>query len=326
MLRFLLRRLGQAALTLLGVMLITFLLFNVIAGDVSALYLKPGASQDEDAKARWEADHGLDKPLLINARHEDDSLRSPFTREFWDTQFTDFMVNAVTFNAKSYKTGKSIREIIVERAPYSLALAIPAMGIGWLGAMVISLIVAYNHDRLVDKVGVFLSVLGMCIPFLAYMILGQWVAYQVSPGLTSGLRHVHNLYVPIGISVLASLGANVRFYRTIFLNEMQQDYIRTARAKGASAARVLFIHVLRNGMLPILTQLVMMIPFLIMGNLLLETFFRVPGLGGIMLSSINNRDIPIISALTMLTAVIYIVGILVTDLLYAVFDTRVRLQ
>jgi peptide/nickel transport system permease protein len=324
MLEFLLRRLFQAALTLLGVMIITFLLFNVIAGDVSANYLKPGAPQE--AKDRWLRQHGLDKPLMFNTRDEDDAFRSPLTSEFWDTQFTDFMKNAFTFRAESYRTGKTIGEIIAERAPYSLALAIPALGIGWMGAMVISLIVAYNHDRWADKLGVFLSVLGMCVPFLAYMILGQWLIFIISPGLISGTRDIHNLYIPIGISVIAGLGANVRFYRTIFLNEMQQDYIRTARAKGASAGRVLFIHVLRNGMLPILTQLVMMIPFLIMGNLLLETFFRVPGLGGTMLSSINNRDIPIISALTLLTAMIYITGILITDILYAVFDPRVRLR
>ncbi len=325
MLQFLLRRVFQAALTIFGVMLVTFLLFVIVAGDPAENYVPKGAG--EDAKARWRQEHGLDKPLMLNVRCVDGSLHSPFTTTFWDSRFINFLKDGLTFNAKSFSPdGESIRTIIKERAPYSLALAIPAMGIGWFGAMAISLIVAYNHDRWVDKVGVFLSVLGMCIPFLAYMIIGQWAAFKLSPSLTSGLRHIHNLYVPIAISVIAGLGANVRFYRTIFLNEMQQDYVRTARAKGASTGRILFIHVLKNGMLPILTQLVMMVPFLIMGNLLLESFFMIPGLGDVMLSSITSRDIPIISALTLLTAVIYVFGILITDILYAVFDPRVRLQ
>jgi peptide/nickel transport system permease protein len=128
------------------------------------------------------------------------------------------------------------------------------------------------------------------------------------------------------IAVVAGLGANVRFYRTVILDEVNRDYVRTAMAKGVPMPTVMFRHVLKNCMLPILTNLVLAIPFLILGSLLLERFFGIPGLGGLMLSSIMDRDVPIVTGLTFLTAVIYTAGLLVTDILYAVFDPRIRLQ
>jgi peptide/nickel transport system permease protein len=318
MLAFALRRLFQAVLTLAGVMVLTFLLFNYIAGDVSRHYLPHNPSQR--MQDDWNTQHGFDKPKFVNTHY------APWQGEFWDSQFIHHMANSVTFRAESLKFKKPIAEIVAERAPYSLALTIPALALSWTAGMIISLIVAYYRDTWIDRVGVFLTVIGMCIPFLAYMIFGQWIVAKINPGLAWGCDSIHNLYVPIGISVIAGLGGSVRFYRTIFLDEVQRDYVRTARAKGASLGRVLFVHVLKNCMLPILTSLVMAIPFLIMGNLLLERFFGIPGLGDLMLSSISTRDIPMISALTFLTAVIYVFGILITDLLYAVFDPRVRLK
>ena len=319
MLAFILRRLGQALLTLAGVMVLTFILFNFIAGDVSRHYLARDPSPED--RATWNAQHGFDKPKFINTDY------APWQGEFWDSQFTHHMVNSVTFKAKSLKfEDQTIAEIIIDRAPYSLALTVPALGFGWCLGMSISLMVAYYRDTWIDRTGVFLTVIGMCIPFLAYMIFGQWLVAQISPPLAWGYRNIHNVYIPISIAVIAGLGGNVRFYRTIFLDEVQRDYVRTARAKGASLGRVLFVHVLKNCMLPILTSLVMAIPFLIMGNLLLEQFFGIPGLGDLMLTSISTRDIPMISALTFLTAAIYVFGILITDLLYTVFDPRVRLN
>ncbi len=200
-------------------------------------------------------------------------------------------------------------EIIRQRARYSLSITVPALAMGWAAAMVVSCLVAYYRGTWIDRVGVFLSVLGMCVPYLAYMVIGQWLVFELSPPLAFGLRSRVNIYIPVIIAVLAGLGANVRFYRTVILDEVNRDYVRTAMAKGVPMPTVMFHHVLKNCMLPILTNLVLAIPFLILGSLLLERFFGIPGLGGLMLSSIMDRDVPIVTGLTFLTAVIYTAGL-----------------
>lgn len=301
---YILRRLIQAVLTLLGVMLLTFVLFKWVAGDVASAYVsdKLGA----EARKVFVEKHGLDKP--------------------WYHQFTAHLWDSATFQGQSYATDQSLPSIIAERAKYSLAITVPAMVLGWLGAMIISCVVAYFRDTWIDRVGVFLSVLGMCVPYLAYMLLGQYLVFQVEPRAAWGLRYAGNIYVPVAIAVIAGLGGSVRFYRTVILDQVNQDYVRTARAKGVPLPGILFQHVLKNCMLPILTNLVTAIPFLIMGSLLLERFFGVPGLGDLFVSSIQSRDVPIISGLTYLTALIFVLGLLVTDVLYAVVDPRVRLR
>lgn len=302
--RFVARRLIQSAFTVFGVMLLTFVLFRVIAGDVSADYVNPKLG--EEARRAWLQKHGLDRP--------------------WQEQFAHHLLSSVTFQGRSYQTEERLTSIVAKRARYSLALTVPALALGWLAAMVISCFVAYYRDTWIDRMGVFVSVVGMCIPFLAYMILGQWIMFRIYPSAAWGMRSRANLYVPILISVIAGLGGSVRFYRTIILDQVNQDYVRTARAKGAPLTTILFKHVIRNCMLPILTNLILAIPFLIMGALLLERFFGVPGLGDLMLDSISRRDVPIITGLTFLTSVIYVLALLATDVLYAVVDPRVRLE
>ncbi len=304
MLRFIFRRLVQAVFTVFGVMLLTFLLFRVIAGDVSADYVNPKLGAE--ARETWLHKHGLDRP--------------------WPQQFLDHLVNSVTFQSKSYQTEQKLTAILARRAKYSLALTVPAMAIGWMLALIVSCFVAYYRDTWIDRVGVFLSVVGMCIPFLAYMILGQLLMANIYPPAMWGLRYRANIFVPIGISVVAGLGMSVRFYRTVILDQIGQDYVRTARAKGAPLTTVLFRHVIRNSMLPILTNLIAAIPFLIMGSLLLERFFGVPGLGDLMIDSISRRDVPIVTGLTFLLSLVYVLALLITDVLYAVVDPRVRLS
>jgi peptide/nickel transport system permease protein len=243
-----------------------------------------------------------------------------------NSQFVDHLVKSVTFQARSLRTNEKLTEIIGQRAPISLSLTVPAMAMGWIAALVISCFVAYFRGTALDKMGVFLSVLGMCIPFLAFMIYGQWAMFEVAPSHAYGLFHRSNIYLPVLIMVIAGLGGSVRFYRTVILDEVGRDYVRTARAKGAPLTTVLFKHVLKNCMLPILTNLIMAIPFLIMGSLLVETYFGISGLGDLTLTSINNRDEPIINAMVFLTAAIYTAGVTVTDIGYAVFDPRIRLR
>ncbi len=260
-----------------------------------------------------------------------DRLEAGISRVSWganlfNTQFFWHLWHSVTFQGRSYKTNELLQDIILKRAKYSLAITVPAMAMGWFLAMFVASIVAYHRGHLIDKAGVFVCVLGMCIPYLVYMLVGQWLIFEIAPSHAWGLHNRMNIFVPVGIAVVVGLGGNVRFYRTVILDEVNRDYVRTARAKGVPLAGILFKHVLRNCMLPILTSLVVSIPFLIMGSLLLERFFSVPGLGDLMLSSVYSGDVPIIAGLTFLTAAIYIVGLLITDVLYAVFDPRIRLR
>ena len=449
MLSYVGRRLLQSGLTVLGVMILTFLLFRVIAGDIAAAHV--GEKATEQIKADWRERHGYDRPMLLNVhrrlvlvdntsgesylRVEDgeDSLMTgelalipsgeglrvragryvfglnrdtPIARllppppkkkrkppkdqieaekkrpavmvlklssgeglsvdikgvqtcgelmdrinrhesnsdpqsgkplveakisglklgRVLDSQFVDHLWKSVSFQASSLVHKEKLTAIIWERAPKSLALTVPAMALGWALGLIVSAVVAYYRGTLIDHLGVFLSVLGMCVPFLAYMIYGQWLMFAIAPKHAYGLEDRANIYVPILIMTVAGLGASVRFYRTVILDETTRDYVRTARAKGLPLAAVLFKHVLKNCMLPILTNLVMAIPFLIMGSLLVETYFGIPGLGDLMISSITARDEPILSGMVFLTALIYTCGVLVTDLSYAVFDPRVRLR
>ena len=279
--------------------------------------------------ARPEATCGDLVDLINNHPDNKGRLQAGVTDWGWTnlfaSQFIDHMRKSVTFNASSLILKKKLTEIIADRAPDSLALTVPAMAIGWMLAMIISAFVAYYRGTVLDKIGVFLSVLGMCIPFLAFMIYGQWLMFTLAPTRAYGMAYKSNVYLPIAIMVVAGLGGSVRFYRTVILDQVNRDYVRTARAKGASLPAVLFKHVLKNCMLPILTNLILALPFLIMGSLLVETYFGIPGLGDLLLSSINGRDEPVVNAMVFLTAVIYTAGVMLTDISYALFDPRIRL-
>jgi peptide/nickel transport system permease protein len=248
-----------------------------------------------------------------------------FSQAF-DSQFFHHLWNSVRFEARSLKDNRKLTEIIAQHAPYSLAITIPAMALEWMLGLAVACFVAYYRGSLADKIGVFLSVLGMCIPFLGFMILGQWLMFKVLPEHAYGISNRANVYLPIAIMVAAGLGGMVRFYRTVILDETNRDYVRTAKAKGVPLPTILFKHVLRNCMLPILTSLILSIPFLIMGSLLVETYFGINGLGDLMISSIQNRDEPVMNCMVFLTALIYTIGVLLTDISYAVFDPRIRLK
>ncbi len=243
-----------------------------------------------------------------------------------NSQFFSHFVNSVTFSGRSLKDNQKLTSIIAERAPKSLALTVPAMALGWLLGMIVASVVAYYRDSLIDKLGVFLSVLGMCIPILAFMIYGQWLMFKIAPEHAYGLASRGNIYVPVAILVVAGLGGTVRFYRTVILDETNRDYVRTALAKGVPLPTVMFKHILKNCMLPLLTNLILSLPFLIMGSLLLETYFGIPGLGDLLITSITDRNEPILNGMVFLMALIYTVAILLTDLSYALFDPRIRLR
>lgn len=295
---------------LFGVALLTFLLFSYFGEDPVRMALGQHASPS--AIAELEAKWGLDKPVYM--------------------QFIEFLYQIITFNyGESFSTGESLSYIFKEGALVSLSLTAPPFVIGTIINLIIALIISYYRGSWLDKWSRVLFVISMSVSYLVYIIVFQYVlAYKFEwfpiQGFESGLASMKYLALPWIIMTVVSMGPDIRIFRTIFLNETKSDYIRTARAKGCNESRVMFVHVLKNAMIPILTNTVIVIPFLITGAFVMEKYFSLPGIGDITISAINEGDFPIIKAMTMLSAILYALFNLITDLLYAAVDPRVKLS
>ncbi len=246
-------------------------------------------------------------------------------RSIWDAQF--FRIGRFSF-ADSMQYEESIWSLIARKAPITLSITLPMFFIGLAAELSLALFAASRRGRPIDTSITVLAVLAMSVPFLSAIVFGQWIAAETGlfpvSGWEPGLAGVKYLAFPVLIGIIAGLGSAVRFYRAVLLEEMPLDYIRTARAKGVGEGNVLFIHVLRNAGIPIITRLSVIIPFLITGSLLIERLFEIPGLGDLMLSGITARDFWIVMPLTYLLAVVYSVAVLATDIAYVVIDPRVR--
>jgi peptide/nickel transport system permease protein len=311
MLVYILRRLLSTIPTIFGVALITFVLFNMVGGDPVNMMVGRHATQRQIEEIRHE--YGFDQPLYI--------------------QFGGFLKQIVTFDyGRSFATKRKISDMISEGIEPSLSLAIPAFFITTFLAIALGLFVAYFRGTWWDRVIVVLCVFGMSIPMLAYILFGQYFfAFKVGWFPISGYETDWSqrwafVALPALIWITVGLGYDVRFYRTAVLEEVGQDYVRTARAKGLAEVGVFMKHVLKNSMVPILTNVVIEIPLLILGSFLLESFFGIPGLGNITIDAINNSDFPVIKAMTMLGSLLLIFGNLVTDILYTFVDPRVSLK
>ncbi|CBW27764.1 putative ABC transporter, permease protein [Halobacteriovorax marinus SJ] len=309
--QYILRRLFYIIPTILGVALIIFVIFNVVAPDPALIMLGKHATVSQIEELRNEL--GLNKPL-------------------W-AQYLDIVKSAFTFDfGRSWTTKQEILQMIKNGAIPSLTLTLPAFILSTIISISISLIVSFFRGQWIDKCAVFFCVLLMSITSLAYILFGQWFfAYKLGwfeiSGYESGFPDfIPYIVLPVIIWIILSIGPDVRFYRTVMLDEIYQDYVRTAKAKGLSEKVILFKHVLKNAMIPIITFVVIQIPFLILGALLLESFFSIPGLGGITLNGVYNSDFPVIKAMTILTAMAYIIFSVITDVLYTVVDPRVRLK
>ncbi len=296
---------------ILGVTLVVFILFNVVLGDPTHILLGKHPSPERIIQLRHQL--GLDKHLFF--------------------QYLDVVKSAFTFDfGSSWSTKQEIWEMIKQGAVPSLTLTLPAFMVSSLLAISISLFIAFFRGGKIDTTIRLVCIAGMSISSLAYILFMQWfLAFKLGLFEISGYEYGFPYFIPYillpGIIwLLLTLGPDVRFFRTIMLDEMYQDYVRTARAKGLSERVVLFKHVLKNAMIPIITYLVIQLPFLILGSLLLESFFSIPGLGGIILTAINSMDFPVLKAMTILSAVAYIIFSLIIDVLYTVVDPRVRLK
>ena len=222
--------------------------------------------------------------------------------------------------------------MIKQGAYPSLCLTIPAFVISTILSLLISLVVAFYRGKGIDLFVRFFCIAGMSISALTYILAFQWFfAFELGWFEISGFEYgfpdfIPYIALPAIIWIILSLGPDVRFFRTVILDEIYQDYVRTARAKGLSEVSILLKHVLRNALIPIITYVVIQIPFLILGALLLESFFGIPGLGGITLNALNSSDFPVIKAMAILSSVIYILFSLLSDILYTFADPRVKLK
>ncbi len=325
MLHYIARRLLYAVPILIGVNLITFILFFVVntPDDMARMHLGMKRVTPE-AVEQWKVERGYDKPLVINAQAEG-------LDKFTETIFFENSAKLFVFEFGQSDEGRDISYDISQRMWPSLIIALPVFIIAMLLNITFALLVAFFRATYVDVWGVILCVVLMSISGLFYIIGGQYLIGKVLhlfpiSGFDSGTDALKFMVLPVIISIIAGIGAGTRWYRTIFLEEMGKDYVRTARAKGLPENLVLFKHVLKNGLIPILTGAVVVIPSLFMGSLILESFFGIPGLGSYTIDAINSQDFAIVRAMVFLGSVLYIIGLILTDISYTLADPRVRLQ
>lgn len=325
MFAYIVRRLLYALPILIGVNLVTFALFFVVNSPDDMARMHLGVKRvTPEAIERWKAERGYDRPLFVNTQADG-------TAKLTDTIFFDESLRMFAFDFGRADDGRDIAQEIRDRMRPSLAIALPTFILGLFVSVSFALMLVFFRASYLDFWGVVVCVAMMSISSLFYIIGGQWLVSKVwalvpISGYAPGLDAARFLVLPVVISVVAGIGANARWYRTIFLEEISKDYVRTARAKGLSELAVLFRHVLKNAMIPILTGVVVVIPLLFMGSLIVESFFGIPGLGSYTIDAINAQDFAVVRAMVFIGSVLYIVGLLLTDISYTLVDPRVRLE
>jgi peptide/nickel transport system permease protein len=325
MFAYLVRRLAYAIPILIGVNLLTFYLFFVVNSPDDMARLHLGVKRvTPEAIEKWKAERGYDKPLLYNTG-------ANAAGRLTDTIFFEKSLRLFAFDFGRSDDDRDIGRDIRQRMWPSLAIAIPVLLIGLLIEITFALLMAFFRGTYVDVSGVILCVILMSISAMFYIIGGQFLLgklLRLMPisGYDTGLDAIKFLVLPVIIGVASGIGTGSRLYRSFFLEEAGKDFVRTARAKGLNEARVLFRHVLRNALVPIVTGVVAVLPLLFMGSLLLESFFAIPGLGSYTIDAINRQDFAIVRAMVFLGSVLYIIGLILVDVAYTVVDPRVRLS
>lgn len=325
MIAYILRRFAYSVPILLGVNVITFVLFFVVNSpdDMARLNLG-GKHVTEEAITKWKQERGYDKPLLWNGARAG-------SVQLTDTIFYRNTIKLFLFEFGQSDSGRDISADIAQRMWPSLAITLPVFVLSVLATITLALIVAFFRGTYVDTWAVVLCVAMMSISSLFYIIGGQVLIGKLLrlvpiSGFDGGLHAIKFAILPVIVSVVAGLGMGTRWYRSIFLEEINRDYVRTARAKGLSERAVLYAHVLRNALIPILTGIVVILPSLFLGSLITEAFFGIPGLGSYTVEAIQSQDFAIVRAMVFLGSVLYIIGLVLTDISYTLVDPRVRLN
>ena len=309
---YLLRRLWQMVPTLLGVVLLVFLLFKAFGGDPAEILAGLNATPEQVAAIRQQL--GLDRP--------------------WWAQLWIFVQQVASFDwGKSWATNEPVAQLFATRLPATLTVMLPILVLDTLLALPLALAVAAWRGSLTDRLVMVVTTVALSISFLVYIIVGQYLfAFQLGwfpvQGWSDSLWTNLTVYAPLPVmlAVLVGLAPQTRLYRSFFLDEIGQDYVRTARAKGLAERTVLLRHVLRNAMVPILTNVGLALPGIFVGSFLIEVFFSIPGLGREVLLAVNRSDYPVIQAVTVYVALLTMAVNLLTDLLYQWADPRVELK
>lgn len=325
MIRYMIRRTLYAIPILFGINLLTFALFFMVntPDDIARMHLG-NKHVEQHAVDEWKTVHGYNLPLFFNEN------QSGFGR-IQDTLFFQKSLKLFTFEFGVSDEGRDISQDITYRMWPSLAIALPILFLDVLTNIIFAMAMAFFRTTYLDLSGVIICIILMSISSLFYIIGGQYLfgkllrLFPIS-GYDGGLNALKFITLPVIVAVLGQIGSGSRWYRTLFLEEIHKDYVKTARAKGLSEQRVLFKHVLKNAMLPILTGIVVIIPSLFMGSLVLESFFGVPGLGSYIIDAIQQQDFAIVRAMVFLGSILYIIGLVLTDFSYMVVDPRVRLS
>lgn len=322
---YLTRRLIYAVVILIGVNLLTFTLFFFVNSPDDMARIHLGVKRvTPEAIASWKEERGYDKPLIYNAE-------AAGAKRFTDTIFFEKSAKLFAFEFGSADDGRDIGFDIRTRMWPSLAIAVPVFVVGLLVYITFALLMAFVRATAVDFWGVVLCVVMMSISSMFYIIGGQylvsklWSLVPIS-GYDTGVHAFKFLVLPVIVGLVSGFGESGRFYRTLFLEEINKDYVRTARAKGLSEIRVLFRHVLQNAMIPILTGVVARIPLLFIGSLITEAFFGIPGLGSYTIDAIRSQDFAIVRSMVFLGSALYILGLVMTDISYTVVDPRVKFE
>ncbi len=325
MMAYIIRRVLYTIPLVLGVCVFTFLLFDVAFPPKARAVQELGRHANEKQIQNLIHTRGWDKGLFWHGEAKG------FER-LTDTRFVNHMKKLLLFRfGRTQKTHEEIGRKIREGMVPSLTLTVPIFVLGLVVGICLSLGVAYFRATYLDLGAVVVCVGFMSISILVYIIAGQLLLAQYMRsfpiyGYAGGAHAARFLILPILIAVVKGLGGDVRFYRTILLEEITRDYVRTARAKGLGERLILFKHVLKNAMIPVLTRTVLAIPFLFMGSLLLENFFGIPGLGNMTVEAVANGDTQVMAAMVYLGALLFALGNLLTDISYTLVDPRVRLR
>ncbi len=309
---YLIRRLWQMIPTLIGVVLLVFFLFKAFGGDPAEILGGLSATPEQIESIRTQL--GLNEP--------------------WWVQLGIFVKQIATFDwGRSWATNESVANLFATRLPATLTVMVPILLLDTLLAIPFALLVAYVRGSLTDRAIMVVTTVALSISFLVYVIVGQYVfAFQLGwfpvQGWSDQLSTNLLVYTPLPVllAVMVGVAPQTRLYRTFFLDEIGQDYVRTARAKGLSEPRILLTHVMRNAMIPILTNIAVALPGIFVGSFLIEVFFSIPGLGREVLLAVNRSDYPVIQAVTVYIAVITMLVNLATDVLYKLVDPRVVLK
>ncbi|MGP1272562.1 MAG: ABC transporter permease [Phycisphaerales bacterium] len=327
---YVIRRLLYNIPVYLGIILLVMLALRV--NDPVTAYLGKNASPEQ-----YEAiqkDFGLDKPFLV--------------------QYATRVKNIVTlnFSDRSWEQKRPVGEMIATAVPATTMITVPALALTAAISILIGLICSFYRGQWIDKVLMFSAVIGMSISFLVYIILGQYfggyrfggddgvlpfdidgydmrlstLAFWFGSPFEAVGAWLRYCGLPVLISVIVAMGYDTRFYRAVMVEETGRDYITTARAKGATGRKIMFVHMLKNAMIPIITRIMISLPFLLVGSILLEYFFGIPGMGRTLITAITAKDFPVVEYMSALFAAVVIVTVILTDVLYALVDPRVRLS